>query len=51
LHNDHLVLTPHTGWCGEFYDKGTRNPSVALLKRLAEAMDSALRIEFVPKKI
>lgn len=32
-------------------EKGTRNPSIALLKRLAEAMDSTLRIEFVPKKI
>ena len=32
-------------------EKGTRNPSVALLKRLAEAMDSILKIEFVPKKV
>ena len=32
-------------------EKGTRNPSIALLKRLAEAMDSTLRIEFVPKKM
>ena len=32
-------------------EKGTRNPSIALLKRLAEAMNSTLRIEFVPKKI
>lgn len=32
-------------------EKGTRNPSVALLKRLAEAMDSTLKIEFVPKKV
>ncbi len=31
-------------------EKGTRNPSLALLKRLAEAMDSTLRIEFIPKK-
>ena len=31
-------------------EKGTRNPSIALLKRLAEAMDSTLRIEFVPRK-
>ena len=31
-------------------EKGTRNPSIALLKRLAEALDSTLRIEFVPKK-
>lgn len=29
-------------------EKGTRNPSLALLKRLAEAMDSTLRIEFMP---
>jgi predicted transcriptional regulator len=32
-------------------EKGTRNPSIALLKRLAEALDSTLKIEFVPKKI
>ena len=31
-------------------EKGTRNPSIALLKRLAAAMDSTLRIEFVPNK-
>ena len=31
-------------------EKGTRNPSIALLKRLAEAMDSTLRIEFVHRK-
>ena len=31
-------------------EKGTRNPSIALLKRLAEAMNSTLKIEFVPKK-
>ena len=31
-------------------ENGTRNQSLALLKRLAEAMDSTLRIEFVPKK-
>ena len=30
-------------------EKGTRNPSINLLKRLAEAMDCTLRIEFVPK--
>ena len=30
-------------------EKGTRNPSIALLKRLAEAMDSSLKIEFIPK--
>lgn len=31
-------------------ENGTRNPSLVLLKRLADAMDSTLRIEFVPKK-
>ena len=31
-------------------EKGTRNPSLALLKRLAEAMNSTLRIEFIPKR-
>ncbi len=31
-------------------EKGTRNPSIALLQRLATAMDSTLRIEFVPNK-
>ncbi len=31
-------------------ENGTRNPSVNLLKRLAEGMDMALRIEFVPKQ-
>ncbi|HCA21119.1 MAG TPA: transcriptional regulator [Lachnospiraceae bacterium] len=30
-------------------ENGTRNPSLALLKRLADAMNSTLRIEFVPK--
>ena len=30
-------------------ENGTRNPSLALLKRLAEAMNTTLRIEFVPK--
>lgn len=30
-------------------ENGTRNPSISLLKRLAEAMNSTLRIEFVPK--
>ena len=32
-------------------EKGTRNPSIALLKRLADAMNSTLRIEFVPKEL
>ena len=32
-------------------EHGTRNPSVDLLKRLAEALDSTLRIEFVPKRL
>ena len=31
-------------------EKGTRNPSLNLLKRLAEAMDSSLSIEFIPNK-
>ena len=31
-------------------ENGTRNPSLALLKRLAEAMNSVLKIEFVPKQ-
>ncbi len=30
-------------------ENGTRNPSINLLKRLAEGMDMALKIEFVPK--
>ena len=32
-------------------ENGTRNPSLALLKRLAEAMNTTLRIEFVPRGI
>ena len=31
-------------------EKGTRNPSLNLLRRLAEAMDSTLSIEFIPNK-
>ena len=31
-------------------ENGTRNPSVNLLKRLAEGMGMVLRIEFVPKQ-
>ena len=31
-------------------ENGTRNPSVNLLKRLAEGMGMELRIEFVPKQ-
>lgn len=31
-------------------EKGTRNPSLKLMQRLAEAFDSTLRIEFVPNK-
>ncbi len=31
-------------------EKGIRNPSIALLKRLAEAMHCSLRISFVPKE-
>ena len=32
-------------------ENGTRNPSLKMLKRLAEGMDMTLRLEFVPKKI
>ena len=32
-------------------ENGTRNPSVELLKRLAAAMNTTLRIEFVPIRI
>ena len=31
-------------------ENGTRNPSLKLLKRLADGMDMTLRIEFIPKK-
>lgn len=31
-------------------ENGTRNPSVNLLKRLAEGMDMVLKIEFIPKQ-
>ena len=31
-------------------ENGTRNPSINLLKRLAEGRDMVLKIEFVPKK-
>ncbi len=31
-------------------ERGNRNPSLSLLKRLAEAMGTELRIEFVPKQ-
>ena len=31
-------------------ENGTRNPSVNLLKRLADCMGMALKIEFVPKQ-
>lgn len=30
-------------------ENGTRNPSLNLLKRLAEGMDMILKIEFIPK--
>lgn len=30
-------------------ENGTRNPSLNLLKRLAEGMDMVLKIEFLPK--
>ena len=31
-------------------EHGIRNPSIHLLKKLAEGMDMALKIEFVPKQ-
>ena len=31
-------------------ESGTRNPTINLLKRLAEGMDMRLKIEFIPKK-
>lgn len=31
-------------------ENGTRNPSLKLLKRLAEGMDMTLKLEFIPKK-
>lgn len=31
-------------------ENGTRNPSLALLNRIAEALNATLRIEFVPNK-
>ena len=31
-------------------ENGNRNPSLNLLKRLATAMDSTLRIEFIPNR-
>ena len=31
-------------------ENGTRNPSLKLLKRLADGMGMSLKIEFVPKK-
>ena len=31
-------------------ENGNRNPSLALLKRLAEGMDMTLQLQFVPKK-
>ena len=31
-------------------ENGIRNPSLALLKRLAEGMDMTLQLQFVPKK-
>ena len=32
-------------------ENGTRTPSLSLLKRLAEAMNTTLKIEFVPKSV
>ena len=31
-------------------ENGTRNPTINLLKRLADGMDMILKIEFLPKK-
>ena len=31
-------------------ERGTRNPSLKLLKRLADGMGMDLKVEFVPKK-
>lgn len=31
-------------------ENGTRNPSINLLKRIADGMDMVLKIEFLPKK-
>ena len=31
-------------------ENGNRNPSLALLKRLAEGMDMTLQLKFIPKK-
>ena len=31
-------------------ENGTKNPSINLLKRLADGMGMALKIEFIPKK-
>ena len=31
-------------------ENGTRNPTINLLKRLADGMDMTLKIEFIPKK-
>jgi transcriptional regulator with XRE-family HTH domain len=31
-------------------EHGTRNPSINLLKKLAEGMDMVLKIEFIPKQ-
>ena len=31
-------------------ENGTRNPTINLLKRLAEGMDIILKIEFIPKQ-
>lgn len=31
-------------------ENGTRNPSINFLKRLADGMDMALKIEFIPKQ-
>ena len=47
----YLVIprTPSSNSCGKL-ENGTRNPSINLLKRLADGMGMALKIEFVPKQ-
>ncbi len=53
LHGKEFKLAERTGINQADISKlenGTRNPSVNLLKRLAEGMGMVLKIEFVPKQ-
>ena len=53
LQDKEFKLAEHTGINQADISKlenGTRNPSVNLLKRLAEGMGMVLKIEFVPKQ-